>query len=143
MMRCPKRQVLLTIVKVAAASSEKGSAASSSCLPVSCRQVLRWRDLNHPLLHVGICGFGVAGGALAVLLARAGHRVTLLERAPAVGPVGAGFLLQPSGQEVLAQLGLLEGVVRRSSRIERLSAFTESGRSLSNLRYAGAGKGLC
>jgi hypothetical protein len=26
-------------------------------------------------LRVGICGFGVAGGALAILLARAGHRL--------------------------------------------------------------------
>jgi 2-polyprenyl-6-methoxyphenol hydroxylase-like FAD-dependent oxidoreductase len=99
--------------------------------------------VNPPRLHVGICGFGVAGGALAVLLARAGHLVTLLERAPAVGPVGAGFLLQPSGQEVLAQLGLLEGVVRRSARIERLEAVTESGRRLTNLRYDSAGHGLC
>jgi hypothetical protein len=40
-------------------------------------------------------------------LARAGHNVTLLERAPQVGPVGAGFLLQPFGQRVLKELGLL------------------------------------
>jgi hypothetical protein len=33
----------------------------------------------------------------AFLLARAGHRVELFERAPVVGPVGAGILLQPSG----------------------------------------------
>ena len=94
-------------------------------------------------LHIAICGFGVAGGALATLLARAGHRVTLLERAPQVGPVGAGFLLQPAGQQVLAQLGLLEGVVRRSARIERLEAFTERGRQLTDLHYGNAGPGLC
>ena len=40
-------------------------------------------------LRVGICGFGVAGGALAVLLARLGHDVMLMERAPQLGPVGA------------------------------------------------------
>jgi 2-polyprenyl-6-methoxyphenol hydroxylase-like FAD-dependent oxidoreductase len=94
-------------------------------------------------LHIAVCGFGVAGGALATLLARAGHRVTLLERAPQVGPVGAGFLLQPAGQQVLARLCLLEGVVRRSARIERLEAFTESGRKLTDLRYGNAGPGLC
>lgn len=94
-------------------------------------------------LHIGICGFGVAGGALAVQLARTGHRVTVLERAPAVGPVGAGFLLQPSGQDVLARMGLLEAVVRRSARIERLEAFTETGRRLTDLRYGHAGPGLC
>ena len=94
-------------------------------------------------LHIAICGFGVAGGALAILLARAGHGVTLLERAPQVGPVGAGFLLQPAGQQVLAQLGLLETVVRRSARIERLEAFTERGKPLTALRYGNAGAGLC
>ncbi|MEP6668542.1 MAG: NAD(P)/FAD-dependent oxidoreductase [Chthoniobacter sp.] len=94
-------------------------------------------------LRIGICGFGVAGGALAVLLARAGHRVTLLERAPKVGPVGAGFLLQPSGQKILAQLGLFDAVAQRSARIERLEAFTETGRQLTDLRYDHAGSGLC
>ena len=94
-------------------------------------------------LRIGICGFGVAGGALAVLLARVGHRVTLLERAPQVGPVGAGFLLQPSGQKILAQLGLFDAVARRSARIERLEAFTETGRQLTDLRYGNAGPGLC
>ena len=94
-------------------------------------------------LRIGVCGFGIAGGAAAVLLARAGHRVTLLERAPAVGPVGAGFLLQPSGQRVLAQLGLLERIVKNSARIERIEAFTDEGRRLTRLGYDCAGKGAC
>jgi len=93
-------------------------------------------------LRIGICGFGVAGGALAILLARAGHRVTLLERAPQVGPVGAGFLLQPSGQRVLAQLGLLEPIVAQAARLEHLIAFTETGAPLTDLRFGGiTGKG--
>lgn len=94
-------------------------------------------------LCIGICGFGVAGGALAILLARAGHRVTLLERAPKVGPVGAGFLLQPAGQKILAQLGLFEAVAQRSARIERLEAFTETGKQLTNLCYGHIARGLC
>ena len=73
-------------------------------------------------LRVGVCGFGVAGGAISILLARAGHEVTLLERAPQVGPVGAGFMLQPSGQRVLKELGLLERIVGQSARIERSRA---------------------
>lgn len=89
-------------------------------------------------LRVGVCGFGVAGGALAILLSRAGHDVTLLERAPSVGPVGAGFLLQPSGQRVLEGLGLLERIVAQSARIERIEAFNHTGKRLTDLRYSRA-----
>src|SRR5262245_36164353 len=80
-------------------------------------------------LRVGVCGFGVAGGALAILLSRAGHDVTLLERAPNVGPVGAGFLLQPSGQRVLEALGLLERIVPRAPELSgsKRSTIPESG----------------
>lgn len=89
-------------------------------------------------LRIGIAGFGVGGGAAAVFLAREGHRVTLLERAARVGPVGAGFLLQPSGQQVLAGLGLLEPIAADSSPISGLRAFTHRGRTLIELGY-GAG----
>ena len=43
------------------------------------------------MYRVGVVGFGMAGATAAYLLARDGHRVTLLERAPRnLGPVGAG-----------------------------------------------------
>ena len=48
-------------------------------------------------LHIAIVGYGTAGQAAALLLARDGHRVEVFERAPEPGPVGAGFLLQPTG----------------------------------------------
>jgi 2-polyprenyl-6-methoxyphenol hydroxylase-like FAD-dependent oxidoreductase len=69
--------------------------------------------------------------------------VILMERAPAVGPVGAGFLLQVAGQRVLEQLGLLQGIVAQSARIERVEAFTHTGRQLTDLRYARAVPGAC
>lgn len=83
--------------------------------------------------HVAIAGFGIAGGALALLLARQGHGVTLFERAPRLGPVGAGFLLQPSGQAVLARLGLLDDLAGRSERIAGLRARTHRGHRLIEL----------
>ncbi|MBI3760403.1 MAG: FAD-dependent monooxygenase, partial [Chloroflexi bacterium] len=79
---------------------------------------------------VGIVGFGIAGGALAVLLARAGHGVTVIEQAPQVGPVGAGILLQPSGQLVMQRLGLLDAIVAKSEPIHSLHAFTARGGTL-------------
>jgi 2-polyprenyl-6-methoxyphenol hydroxylase-like FAD-dependent oxidoreductase len=88
---------------------------------------------------VAIAGCGVAGLTAAMLLARQGHAVTLFEQSTQVGPVGAGVLLQPSGQMVLKHLGLLERVTARSERIDRLSAFTHRGRKLVDLPYSGAG----
>ena len=52
-------------------------------------------------LHIAIVGYGTAGQAAALLLARDGHRVEVFERAPEPGPVGAGFLLQTTGLQVL------------------------------------------
>src|SRR5438270_42379 len=55
-------------------------------------------------LDIAVVGAGTAGSAAAVLLARAGHRVTLYERVPNPGPVGAGIIMQPSGLAALAAL---------------------------------------
>ena len=72
--------------------------------------------------RVGIAGFGVAGATTAFLLARDGHAVTVMEQAADVGPIGAGVLLQASGQTVLRHLGLLESVVAHAAPIEMLDA---------------------
>lgn len=80
-------------------------------------------------------GAGTAGSAAALFLSRAGHRVTLYERVQEPGPVGAGILLQPTGQHVLARLGLLGHVVERGARVERLRCATARGRQLFRLEY--------
>src|SRR5437762_2768415 len=86
--------------------------------------------------RVGVVGFGVAGAATAYLLAKSGHAVTLIERAPAVRPIGAGILLQPSGQLVLRNLGLLDQVISRAEPIMELHAVLHSGRTLLRMPYA-------
>jgi 2-polyprenyl-6-methoxyphenol hydroxylase-like FAD-dependent oxidoreductase len=88
------------------------------------------------ILDIGIVGCGIAGTSCALFLARQGHRVTLFEQSPQVGPVGAGVLLQPSGLRVLDELGLLQELLPKTERIERVHAVTETGRTLVNLRYA-------
>lgn len=86
-------------------------------------------------MRIAIAGFGVGGAALSIALARDGHDVTVYERATSPGPVGAGFLLQPSGQAVLARLGLLGPVAAEAWPIRRFVAGSAPGRTLAELRY--------
>jgi 2-polyprenyl-6-methoxyphenol hydroxylase-like FAD-dependent oxidoreductase len=86
--------------------------------------------------RIGIVGFGMSGATTAYLLARDGHAVTLIERAADVGPIGAGVLLQCSGQAVLRQLGVLDRVLAHAAPIEELHArHAQSGRTLIRNRY--------
>jgi 2-polyprenyl-6-methoxyphenol hydroxylase-like FAD-dependent oxidoreductase len=55
-----------------------------------------------------VVGGGIGGLASAVALAQAGWRVTVLERAPAFGEVGAGLATTGNGMTALAALGLAE-----------------------------------
>jgi 2-polyprenyl-6-methoxyphenol hydroxylase-like FAD-dependent oxidoreductase len=86
--------------------------------------------------RVGVVGFGVAGATAAYLLAKGGHEVSLFERAPVLGPVGAGILLQPSGQMVLDRLGLLEPLKALAEPIDELHALKHNGRTLIRMPYA-------
>jgi 2-polyprenyl-6-methoxyphenol hydroxylase-like FAD-dependent oxidoreductase len=85
--------------------------------------------------RVAVVGFGMAGATTAYLLARDGHRLTLFERAPEVHPVGAGIILQPSGQAVLKHLGVLDKVVAHSAPLDALNAVHLSGRTMICNRY--------
>jgi 2-polyprenyl-6-methoxyphenol hydroxylase-like FAD-dependent oxidoreductase len=83
-----------------------------------------------------VVGFGVGGATTSYLLARAGHRVDLFERAPIVGPVGSGILLQPSGQMVLARLGLLDEAIVTGEPIDELHALQHTGGDLIRLPWS-------
>ena len=87
-------------------------------------------------MTVAVIGCGTAGAAAAILLARAGRAVTVLERVLDPKPIGAGIILQPTGQAVLARLGVLDAVAARGSRLDRLWLRTPRGRTLVDLHYA-------
>ena len=93
-------------------------------------------------LRIAVVGCGSAGPAAATLLRRRGHEVILFERAPECRPVGAGFLLQPSGMAVLRELGIEGGILDRGARVERLHVVDREGGDLLDLRYAELGDGL-
>ena len=93
-------------------------------------------------MHIAVIGCGAAGSAAAVFLKRAGHAVTVFEQAPESRAVGAGFLMQPTGMEVLRELGIYDEVVSHASRVSRLHVLEKDGRDLMELRYGEIGAGF-
>ncbi|OSY42771.1 MULTISPECIES: FAD-dependent monooxygenase [Pseudonocardia] len=63
-----------------------------------------------PSLRILICGGGIAGQALAYWLGEGGHRVTVVERFPALRATGAQVDLRGQGIDAIASMGLLEAV---------------------------------
>lgn len=86
-------------------------------------------------LRVAIVGYGTGGQASALMLSADGHAVDVFERAPVLGPVGAGFLLQPTGLAVLWELGLLDAVREHGAVVARLHGRNERGRTVMDMRY--------
>lgn len=67
-------------------------------------------ETGAPSLKVLICGGGIAGQAAAYWLARGGHRVTVVERFPALRATGAQIDLRGQGIEAIERMGLLDAV---------------------------------
>lgn len=90
--------------------------------------------------RIGIVGLGFAGAALALFLRKKfDGEITIFERTPNPGAVGAGVLLQPSGQLVLNSLGLLNHVTAQSEPIHQIRGVTASGKTLITLPYSHMG----
>jgi len=87
-------------------------------------------------MRVAIIGYGTAGQALAALLAQDDHRLDVFERAPVLGPVGAGLLLQPTGLWVLWQMGLLGEALKYGAPVRRLFGDTITEKPVMDMRYA-------
>ncbi|YCM46280.1 NAD(P)/FAD-dependent oxidoreductase [Verrucomicrobiaceae bacterium 227] len=92
--------------------------------------------------RIAIVGAGSAGPAAGIYLARAGHDVTLFERAEEELAVGAGFLLQPTGLAVLEDLGLADEVLAITQQIDGLYCRSSGGQVLLDLEYAELKEGL-
>jgi FAD-dependent urate hydroxylase len=92
-------------------------------------------------MRIGVVGSGTAGAAAALLLARDGHEVELFERVADPRPVGAGLLLQPLGQRILATLGLADELAAASTPVRRIEgrAGGPNGRIVLRFGYEDAG----
>ncbi len=84
---------------------------------------------------IAIVGCGVAGQAAALFLHRAGHRVELFERFETPRPIGAGLLIQPTGQVVLERLGLLEAALAYGVKVTRMLGHSRKGRIVLDVSY--------
>lgn len=78
--------------------------------------------------NIAIIGSGPAGLSAALYLRRQGKNVTIFEQFDSPRPVGSGLMLQPTGLSVLHDLGLLDAVLKRGQRVDRIlgkDAFTD------------------
>ena len=82
-------------------------------------------------------GAGPAGLACALSLARQDREVVVFERFDRPAPVGAGFMLQPTGLAVLDDLGLTRAVEAMAQPIDRVfGREARRGRIVLDVRYA-------
>ena len=92
-------------------------------------------------LDVTVVGAGIGGLTTALLLARTGAGVTLVERTDQPTALGAGLLLQPNGLAVLRGLGIPEadlgGTAQRETAVR-----TADGDQLAALTVTDYGDGL-
>lgn len=99
-----------------------------------------------PKLDIAIAGAGPAGLAAALALGRDGHKVRIFERFETARPIGSGLMLQPTGQAMLAELGLFDRIRALGQPLDRLVGHdARSGRVVLDMAYAklpGLGRGL-
>ena len=87
--------------------------------------------------RIAVVGAGPAGLAIALMLARQGRDVVVFERFEQAGPVGAGFMLQPTGLAVLDALDLTRAVETMAQPIDHIfGREARRGRVVLDVRYA-------
>jgi 2-polyprenyl-6-methoxyphenol hydroxylase-like FAD-dependent oxidoreductase len=92
--------------------------------------------------RVTVVGAGIGGMAAALLFARLGAGVAVLERSADIRAVGAGLLLQPNGLAVLSALGV-DGPLRAAGHaVAAASVRGPDGTPISTLRVPDFGEGL-
>ncbi|KAJ3539020.1 hypothetical protein NM208_g5661 [Fusarium decemcellulare] len=88
-------------------------------------------------LHVVIVGAGLGGLGAAISVRLAGHDVTVLEAAPAIGEVGAGIQVLPNATRVLFSWGLEERLVKYATKPRKCNFIGWKGNHLSEMDYHG------
>ncbi|KAJ6783396.1 hypothetical protein PWT90_05856 [Aphanocladium album] len=72
-------------------------------------------------MEIVIVGAGIAGLSLALALARAKHRVVILEAAPALAELGAGVQMTPLAMRYLFEWGMRDDIMATSIIPEKMN----------------------
>ena len=70
-------------------------------------------------LHIVVAGGGIGGLTTAIALSRTGFRVTVLEKASELRPVGAGIVLSVNALAVFRRIGIAEEMISRRRTAHR------------------------
>ncbi|KAL5485549.1 hypothetical protein ACEPAI_8192 [Sanghuangporus weigelae] len=103
--------------------SDHFAEADSAARAVDVNKTLRLFDGRKASLSLDVIviGCGLGGLAAAHTLGHAGHRVTILESAPAIGEIGAGIQVTPNVSRLLIRWGLGEQLKKVGVRPEAIA----------------------
>ncbi|MET8758845.1 FAD-dependent oxidoreductase [Lentzea sp. NPDC004782] len=85
---------------------------------------------------IAVVGAGPVGLTAAVVLARAGVPVTVLERGPALGTASRASTFHPATLDLLAGLGVAEEFIARGRKVHDLQWRSRTGELLTRMSYA-------
>ncbi|KAF4815294.1 hypotheticall protein [Colletotrichum siamense] len=93
-------------------------------------------------LKILICGGGISGNAIALLLSRQGHDVTVVERFSSLRDTGLQVDIRGFGIDVLKRLGLEKDFRAKAVQEEGLQVVNSAGKAIAYFPANRSGKGL-
>lgn len=87
-------------------------------------------------MRIAIIGAGMGGLTAASLLADQGHEVSVFDQFVTPKPVGSGLVIQPVGQQVLAEVGALDAALGYGNRMTHMLGIeAENGARVLDVKY--------
>ncbi|KAF7342747.1 FAD/NAD-binding domain-containing protein [Mycena sanguinolenta] len=90
-------------------------------MPSTSPDTLNGNEGGRLRLHIVVVGCGIGGLSAAYCLGRAGHRITVVERASKITDIGAGIQVGPNLSRLLIRWGLGEQLKNSSTKPEAIA----------------------